>query len=464
MHGWSRHSFSAKGLSLPLPRPDAAAAPDPTRLVGEAALRLYGTIGRLASPLADAALRWRARRGKEDGTRRSERLGLAGRARPDGALVWVHAASVGETVAALPLVDRVAGRGAALLVTTGTVTAAEIAARRLPEGAVHQFAPIDTPAAVDRFLDHWRPDLALFAESELWPTTLRGLRRRRTPLAIVNARMSDRSFRSWRRVAPVARTVLGQADLFVAQTLDDADRLRLLGARRVVVGGNLKFDAPPPAADAEAVAALKRARDGRVVFLAASTHAGEEAAVIAAHARLAGAGARLLTILAPRHPERGDAVAAEIAAAGLSHRRRSKGESFDPETGIFLADTIGEMGLWYRLADFAFLGGSMVRHGGQNPIEPAKLMVPVLHGPHVGNFRDVYAALADAGAVLPVGDEPTLAEGMRRLIAEPATRDRLAREARACVDRFGGALDRTLEVLEPYLANLLPADAASPRA
>jgi 3-deoxy-D-manno-octulosonic-acid transferase len=445
-----------------LPEAEIAGGGNSTGLFGEAALALYGAVGRLAAPVVGAALRLRERAGKEDSARRGERFGVAGQARPAGPLVWVHAASVGETVAAVPLVGRLIGFGSAVLLTTGTVTAAEVASQRLPQGAIHQFVPIDTPPSVSRFLDHWRPGLALFAESELWPTMLRSVRLRALPLAVVNARMSERSFRSWSAVTPLARAVIGQAELFLAQTLADAERLKALGASRVVVCGNLKFDAPPPPADEATVAALKEAVAGRPVLVAASTHRGEESAVIAAHAKLAAEGVRLLTILAPRHPERGDEVAEEIAAAGLTFSRRSKDEPLGSTTDVYLADTIGEMGLWYRLADFAFLGGSMVPHGGQNPIEPAKLLVPILHGGHVGNFRDVYDALIEARAVMPVEDSATLAEAVERLIAHPDERERLAREARACVDRFGGALDRTIGALSPYLTALgLPDEAAS---
>jgi 3-deoxy-D-manno-octulosonic-acid transferase len=462
---WSRRSSSTTASRSP--RSSEADIPEdrnPGGLLGEAALSLYGVAGRVAAPIAGAVLRLREREGKEDGARRGERFGVAGKARPAGPLVWVHAASVGETVAAVPLIDRLTGLGSAVLLTTGTVTAAEVARRRLPSGAIHQFVPIDTPTSVARFLDYWRPGLALFAESELWPTMLRSIKRRALPLAVVNARMSERSFRSWSAVAPLARAVVGRAELFLAQTLADADRLKALGARRVVVCGNLKFDAPPPPADEAAVAALRQAIGDRPVLVAASTHRGEEAAVIAAHALIAFEGARLLTILAPRHPERGDQVAAEIAAAGLSYSRRSQGEPIDASTEVYLADTIGEMGLWYRLADFAFLGGSMVPHGGQNPIEPAKLQVPILHGGHVGNFRDVYDALVAARAVVPVEDAASLAAAVTRLIAAPEESDRLTREARACVERFGGALERTLGALEPYLAKLGLPDEASPRA
>jgi 3-deoxy-D-manno-octulosonic-acid transferase len=266
--------------------------------------------------------------------------------------------------------------------------------------------------------------------------------------------MSERSFRTWRAFSPVARAILQRVDLFLAQTPGDAERLRQLGAERVTVSGNLKFDVPPPSADGTVLEEMRRAIGDRPVFVAASTHPGEEAAVIEAHSQVSRSGRRLLTILAPRHPLRGDALAAEIAAAGLSVRRRSKAERIDMDTEIFLADTIGEMGLWYRLADLAFLGGSIVRRGGQNPIEPAKLQVPILHGKHVGNFRDIYDALATCHAAKRVDDGASLAESVKLLIDDEAERARLRREAEACIERFSGALERTLDALEPYVASV----------
>lgn len=430
-------------------------------MLGELALSLYGAAGRLGAPLAGAFLRLRERRGKEDAARRGERFGVAGLVRPPGELIWVHAASVGETLAALPLIERLAERGFALLLTTGTVTAADVAIRRLPQGARHQFVPIDTPSAVCRFLDHWRPDLAIFAESELWPTMLRTLRRRKLPLAVVNARMSERSFRSWRRFEPLARAVMGRADIFLAQATADADRLRGLGAGRVLVCGNLKYDVPAPPADPATLAELRNAIAARPVLVAASTHPGEEEAVIAAHRRLRERMPALLTIVAPRHPERGEAVAQSASGEDLRVGRRSGGDAIGPETELYVADTIGEMGLWYRLADIAFLGGSLVSRGGQNPIEPAKLRVPVLHGPHVSNFRDVYDALTEAGAVVRVEDGDSLALQAEALIADGARREAIAGQALATVERLTGALDRTIAALEPFLRPLGASDAAA---
>jgi 3-deoxy-D-manno-octulosonic-acid transferase len=431
-------------------------------LLGETALSLYGVAGHVANPFAGALLSWRATRGREDSARRGERFGVARRTRPTGRLVWVHAASVGETLAVLPLVQRLTERGPTILLTTGTVTAAKVAATQIPSQAIHQFVPIDTPVAVGRFLDHWRPDLALFAESELWPTTLRALDHRAVPLVIVNARMSHRSFRRWRAFPSLARAILRRADLFLAQASIDAERLSSLGAGRVLVSGNMKFDVPPPSADEAVVNRMRAAIGDRPVLIAASTHEREETAVISAHAEAAGRGIRLLTIIAPRHPGRGSAVADEIAAAGFSCRRRSLQQPIDSTTDIFVADTIGEMGLWYRLADVAFLGGSLVPRGGQNPIEPAKLMVPILHGTLVGNFSDVYQALGAAGATRPVPDVAALTKAVGELIDNAGERERMAARAYQYVERTIGALDRTLEALEPYIAALdMPHEAAA---
>jgi 3-deoxy-D-manno-octulosonic-acid transferase len=377
--------------------------------------------------------------------------------------VWIHAASVGETVAALTLVERLTQRGLSLLMTTGTVTAAQIAEQRLPKAAIHQFVPIDTPAAIRRFLDHWQPDLAVLVESELWPTTLRMVAERQAPVVVANARMSERSFRTWRKAPPLAAAVVSRVAQWLAQSEGDAERLRALGARNVRICGNLKFDAPLPPVDEAALREFRSAIGERPVFLAASTHAGEEAAAIAAHREIAADEKGLLTVLAPRHPERGDSIAAEVAAAHLSLGRRSQGDPIGPGTEMLLADTIGEMGLWYRLAHVAFLGGSMLPRGSQNPIEPAKLGVPVVHGEHVGAFRDVYAALTAANAVVRISDAASLTATLRRLLADGEERKRLACAAHACVERFTGALDLTMDALLPYLDAAVTRHEASAR-
>ena len=454
MHACSRLSSPARSLGSLSPRPRTLPDGIGERLLGEAALSTYSAVGRLAEPAARLFLRARQRRGLEDATRLGERFGRAGRLRQPGPLIWVHASSIGETSAALALVNKLAARGSSLVLTTSAVAGFQIAERHLPEGAVHQFAPIDTPRPVDRFLDHWRPGLALFAESELWPTMLNRLHRRGVPLVLVSARMSEPTFRSWRRSGPIARALLRKLGLTLAQSEADAERYRNLGAAPVQVCGNLKFDVPPPSVDGESLRAARAATGNRQVLLAASTHPGEEGAVLAAHAALAGSNAKLLTIIAPRHARRGGALAEETARAGLSVSVRSQGQRITPDTDVYVADTVGEMGLWYRVAEVAFLGGSLAPHGGQNPIEPAQLGVPVLHGPHVENFGAIYEALDRGGGAARVVDGASLAATTAALLTDPARRRRMAESARGCLPPFAGALERTIEALEPYLARL----------
>ena len=423
-----------------------------SEILADLALAGYRAAGRLAAPLIDLALRRREAVGKEDPARRGERRGRPGLPRPQGRLVWVHAASVGEMLAALALVERLTATGVAVLVTTGTVTSAEIAAGRLPAGARHQFVPVDVAGWVARFLDHWRPDLAVFVESEIWPATIHALAERHIPQVLVNARISDRSARRWGRFDGLPRALFGRFALTLAQSPADGERLHRLGAATVLVTGNLKFDGRPLAVDTTELARLTAAIGSRPTWVAASTHAGEEEIVAAAHlearTRLPG----LLTVSAPRHPRRGDEVRAVLAAAGLRVASRSRGETPNEATDVYLADTIGEMGLVYRLAPIAFVGGSLVAHGGQNPIEPAALGVAVLHGPEVRNFADVYRALDETGGARPIGDADDLADALVEAHGDPAELAGRAARARGVVEASTGALDRTVAALAPWLA------------
>lgn len=418
-------------------------------------LRLYRGGTRLVSPLGRLFLARRRRRGKEDVARIDERRGIPSLARPDGVLVWMHGASVGETVSLLPLVERFIGRGFSVLLTSGTVTSSRVMGQRLPEGALHQFMPLDMPAYVERFLAHWTPDLALVTESEIWPNMVLEAHRRDVPLVLVNARLSERSFRRWQRLPGFISALLERFDICLAQSELDAGRLRALGAPRVTVTGNMKFDVPPPPADAGKLEALRRAIGSRPVWIAASTHDGEELAALAAHRALQQAHPDLLTIIAPRHPERGEAIAGAAFRQDLQMARRGNGELPGAGTAIYVADTIGELGLFYRLCPVAFLGGSLVRHGGQNPIEPAKLDTALLHGPHVRNFTDIYAAFDEGGGAQEVADAAALAQALGRLLADPAAARGMAQAAAGVAAGLGGAVDRTMQTLEPYLVHVL---------
>jgi 3-deoxy-D-manno-octulosonic-acid transferase len=417
-----------------------------------ASLALYRAATLLGQPLAGSLIKYRARRGKEDLARAGERKGIAGRPRPEGRLVWLHGASVGETVSLLPVVGRLCEAGLNVLLTSVTMTSAEILARRLPPGALHQFAPFDTPLFMRRFLDHWQPNLALFAESELWPNAVIEAYRRSIPLILVNARMSERSLRRWRRLPRSIAALTGCFDLCLAQSELDAERYRFLGAYAVMAAGNLKYDVPAPPADQVELAALKGMTAGRPTLLAASTHPGEEEILARAHGELAERFPGLLTIIAPRHPQRGADAATAVRAAGLRPRLRSLGQAPDASCDIYVADTMGELGLFYRLAPIVFMGKSLVPHGGQNPIEPAKLGAAILHGPHVANFAAVYAALDEAGGARPVNDGQALSETFAELVRDPRSLRDMARAAGQTVGRLTGAVDRTMKAIEPYLS------------
>ncbi len=421
------------------------------------ALQLWRGLGAVGTPLARLYLRRRLARGKELATRIGERLGVAGQARPPGRLIWIHGASVGEAVSMLPLLDRLLARRADLnvLLTTGTVASAELMAQRLPARALHQFVPVDLPQAARSFLDHWRPDLVLWVESELWPTLLGETAARGIPAVLLNGRMSERSFRRWRLARSVVQPILATFDAVFAQSEGDAARFRFLGAQQVASLGNLKLSAPPLEVDAERLDRQRALFGTRPRWVAASTHPGEEDIAVDVHRALVGRHPDLLTVIAPRHRERGPPLARAFRDAGLDVRLRSAGQEIEPETEVYIADTLGELGLWYRLSEVVFIGGSLARRGGQNPLEPARLGCAVLHGPDMRNFADIAASFHAAGAAVEVPDGDALAAAVENLLfVDPAKRRSLAAKAQELVGREDLVLQRVADALEPYLAKL----------
>jgi 3-deoxy-D-manno-octulosonic-acid transferase len=341
-----------------------------------------------------------------------------------------------------------------VLVTSGTVTSAALAEQRLPAGAVHQFIPLDAPQFVGRFLDHWRPALALFVESDLWPNLILACADRAIPIILVNGRLSERSFRRWRLLPGVIAALLGRFDLCLTQSSADAQRYAQLGAPRVSSIGNLKLDVPAPPVDQPTLRTLSAIIGARVVIAAASTHAGEETAMIAAHQRLRPKCPSLLTLIAPRHPARGPGIAEIGKVAGLSVALRSRGDLPKPDVDVYVADTLGELGLIYRLAPVVFMGGSLASRGGQNPIEAIRLGAAIVHGPHVWNFADIYATLDAAQGAELVVDQEALTDRLAEWLANPAARTAVARAAKDTAEKLGGALERTLTALDPYLMQL----------
>lgn len=419
------------------------------------ALTVYRWLTRRLERFAPRLLEARVRRGREHPERFLERLGQASAPRPPGPLIWLHGVSVGETLSLLPLIERLRQKrpDVAVLVTSGTVTSAEVLARRLPAGVIHQFAPVDGPEAATRFLDHWRPSAAVFVESELWPNLIHLARERGVRLALVSARMTEGSASNWRRMKGAAREMFGAFDLILPQDRAAAERFQGLGAR---VDGlaNLKLAGGPLTCDPAEFEALSAAIGDRPVVAAVSTHAGEEIAVVRALDALE---RRLFLILVPRHPERADGVAEALAGDGYRFARRSRGEAVTGETDLYLADTLGETGLFMRLADVVVLGGSfgpalgtgMV--GGHNPLEPARLAKPAVSGPDVSNWKGVYDDLVGAGGVQVVPAPQDLSLVLAPLIDRPELARAMGERARRAAAQADADLDRVWAGLEPLL-------------
>lgn len=404
-------------------------------------LAAYAALMTVAEPLAPWLLRRRARRGKEDASRLRERLGHASTPRPHGPLVWLHGVSVGESLSLLPLIERIQAEAPAttLLITSGTVTSAKLLGKRLPQGVIHQFAPVDGPRATARFLDHWRPDAALFAESELWPNLLLGAKARGVKLALVSARITDRSARAWEKRPAAARAMLSAFDVILPQDRRSAARLKALGAMPGPIL-NLKYVGAPLPVGGEPLPVGKRQ-----MLLAASTHAGEETLIASA------APHGVLVVIAPRHPDRGAAVETQIHALGRTTARRSLGEPLTAQTEVYIADTLGELGLLFSQADVAVIGGSFTPGvGGHNPLEPARLGAPAISGTEVFNFADVYEEMAQEGAVI-LADAETLASAIAGLLSNPAASAKQADSARAYAERQRSSFEAGWAMLKGVL-------------
>ncbi len=392
------------------------------------AARLWSIAATLATPALRLLLARRAAQGKEDRARAAERRGIDTSPRPDGRLLWLHAASVGEAVSVLPVLSALPPH-IHVLFTTGTLTSARLLAQRLPElglapRVLHRFAPLDVPAWGARFLDHWRPDAACFMESELWPNLIGACRARGIPTALLNARLSVRSAARWCNAPGFAAEILGGFAWVAAQSEADAQRLVSLGAARVDAPGNLKTAAPDLPVDEAELARLAAVLGGRPAWLAASTHPGDEACAARVHQALEGAHPGLVTMIVPRHPERGPAIAAQLGGVG----RRAGGA--DPAPGLWIADTLGELGLFYRLCPIVFIGKSFAAGGGQNPLEPARLGCAIAAGPAMHNFAQATARLIACGGLESVADEAALVRWVDRMLREPSMAQAMGLEAR----------------------------------
>lgn len=412
--------------------------------------KLYAIVEFILSPFILLWLHLRRWRGKEDPARWRERLGFASVARPKGTLLWLHAASVGESVSALPLLKTLRTRWPEMLilVTTGTRTSAALMQKRLPQGVVHQYVPVDTKDATRRFMRHWQPDIALFVESEFWPNLLEAADTWQCCLVLINARMSKRSFAFWRKYPALMQKMLSYFAAAFAQSEQDAARLKQLGMKNVEYSGNLKFDGEKLPCDENRLLVLKNEIGTRPVWLAASTHPGEEILIAKTHALLAATRPDLLTIIAPRHPGRGHAIAKQLSPQ-LCVALRSKNQPIAPQTSCYIADTLGELGLFYRLSDIVFMGGSLAKRGGQNPLEAARLSCAILTGPHTHNFPGIYRDMETSGGCRRVTSAGDLAAQVGTLMGDLKQKQALQTNAMAWVNAKSGAIRYILDALSP---------------
>ncbi len=408
-------------------------------------LKLYQILTTLAAPLIGFYLYKRKLNGKEDPVRFQERLGNASIQRPQGQLIWIHAASVGESISVLPLIEKLGTKytNANFLITTGTVTSAKLIATRMPPRTIHQFVPVDRLLYVRRFLKHWQPDLALWVESELWPSLVTEVAKI-CPLILINGRMSEGSFGKWQKYGGFIKQLLSSFSLCLAQSQPDADRLIALGAGNVKYAGNIKYDAPPLQADNKKLAEISAMIGSRPVWVAASTHKGEELIIANVHKQLKVTYPNLLTIIIPRHPTRGEEVFNEVVNIGLEAALRSHEDKIADKTEIYIADTMGELGIFYRLAKIVFIGGSLVEHGGQNPLEPARLGCVIIVGAHTFNFTEIKREFTEKNAIITVNNQEELQTEIATLFENNERTESLIKNALELVQEKNNILDNII--------------------
>lgn len=415
-------------------------------------LSLYRMFTTLSGPLISLYLSRRLKQGKEDPARFSERLGIPSLPRPEGKLLWIHAASVGESISMLKLIELVLQKysGWSVLVTTGTVTSAKLMGERLSGRAFHQYAPVDRVGYVRKFLEHWQPDLGIWAESEFWPNMVVETRASAIPMVVLNARMSEKSFARWKKYPAMIWQILNSFSAIMARSEIDAERFKKLGGPNVSVPGNLKYSADPLMTNTDEQNKLSAQISGRKTWLAISTHPGEEEIIANTHIALQSSQPDLLSIIIPRHPERGPAIANDLSAMGLSVSLRSAGQKIEPSTQIYIADTMGELGIFCRISEIAFMGKSLIGTGGQNPLEPALLECSIIFGPHMENFEDVSSALVSAGGAQQINGGDELASAVGSLLASTADCKKMATNALNQARAMAGSVEKVMAALEPF--------------
>lgn len=413
-------------------------------------LKIYQGLSWAALPIVPLFFGYRIIKGKEEKRRLKERLGFGGCPRPEGRLIWMHGASVGECLSMLPLIHRILAEDKTvhIMVTSGTKTSAELMKKRLPERAFHHFIPLDTPVCCGRFLRHFRPSCVLWFESDFWPNMLAAIHRRKIPLGLINGRISDKSFRRWQGAKWFIRPILNLFTFLCGQTALDAQRLEVLSAQKTYALGNLKFAAPLPPFDKQELQDFYTAIGTRPVWSALSTHGGEEEMILKIHDALKKTWPNLLTILGPRHPNRAGEIMALIKKHHLTGARRSLKQVITPKTDVYVADTIGEYGLFYQLAPIVFIGGSLIPFGGQNMLEPMRFSRGVVIGPHAFNFKEIVALGTKAGALTVVPDAGALQEQVAFWLANAKDLKTIQQKAGAFASQEADVLERVYQLLK----------------
>lgn len=425
------------------------------------ALFLYKGLGKVFYPFALLYITIRAMRGKEELKRKCERFGKATKRRPKGPLIWLHAASVGESMALIPIVEHILLMKINVLLTTGTVASARLVDERFSNRVIHQYVPLDIVSCMSRFLGYWRPDISIVCESEIWPVRIYELAKYRVPQIMLNAHLSDKSYKTWKKHLGLAHDIFSKFDAVVCQGDNDAGYFRDLGVLRVFVSGNLKADVILPGKPAD-IKRYQKAIGDRPVWAAISTHEGEEIMAADVHKKLMKKHPGLLTIIVPRHVERAPKIARYFDDVGLTFSSKAYGQIPDDNTDIILGDTVGDMGLYLRLTQIAFVGKSLAGEGGHNPLEPALTGAAILSGPNIQNFKATYQALMKNDAVQVVDDATMLAGFVHHLLERPDARARMIESGRQTAAQLSGASEICFEILERFLQPLTLAAQLNP--
>lgn len=423
-------------------------------------LRLYKKLVRASGPFLNLYLQRRLKKGKEDGERINERRGIPSIQRPSGTLIWVHAASVGESQSALVLIDalnnKLGKENISFLVTSVTVTSATLMGRRLPNNAIHQYSPVDHPDWIRRFLDHWQPDAAFWIESELWPNTLKFLKKRHIPSALVNARLSEKSFKRWKAISGETQSMLSVFDVVLTQTKQHKKWFDELGIHTSIVTDNLKFSASPLPYNENELKSLKKKVGNRPIWVYASTHKGEEELAVETHEALLEVFPDLLTIIVPRHPDRREEILENLKDTDLKIALRSRNNSLNKNTQIYIADTLGELGIFYKLTEIAIIGRTFSDDGGggHNPIEAALLDCATLSGPNYQNQQDLTDQMVKANAIKIVEKKSDLPKVVSELLKDDIQRQKLMKDGKEFAQKKAGVIERVLHEIEPLLLKI----------